>query len=99
MPSSQALASYDDVRAFMDRALDSERGVRIPVKDRNRAIHLRQRSYALRKLDRDISREVYPDEDKRHGRSVYDCLVITIDPDGNMLIHKTSEADFEIEML
>lgn len=77
MPASPSMGSYNDVRAALDRALESEHGVKVDAKSMGNAIHLRQRMYSFRTLDRKRSTEVYPPGDPRYNTSAYDCLTFT----------------------
>lgn len=76
MGMSKSLASYDEIRAAMDRALDSENGVRIPCGSPQAAVNLRQRCYYFRGLDREQSTKIFAAGDPRHGTSAYDTLVV-----------------------
>jgi hypothetical protein len=55
MGMSESIHSYEDIRGFLDRALESERGVKIEVAEKGKAISMRQRMYKLRTLDRKFS--------------------------------------------
>ena len=71
--------SYEDCYEVLDRALESDHGIRASFEDAGEAYNFRQRCHYARKLDRLESRNVYPDpNDPQHGKSVYDMLVISI---------------------
>ena len=76
MGMSKSLASYDDIRTALDRALESENGVRIPCGSPQAAVNLRQRCYYFRGLDREQSKKIYAAGDPRYNTSAYDTIVI-----------------------
>ena len=88
MPLSDSILSYEDVRAVLDRALDSAHGIRITLPTKGKAIHMRHRLYKFRALDRRESTKIYPPSDVRYGVSVYDSLVAEV-VDTSVLIRKT----------
>lgn len=76
---------YDDVRELFDQALSSPKGIRITCRTRDAAVILRQRFNYFRKLHRLESKEIHPDpNDPRHGRSVYDILILRIGTKGGL---------------
>ena len=72
--------AFDDVMQLLDRALQSERGVRVPCPNRSSAVQLRSRANYYRKMTRIESKEIYPFDDKRHGVSPYDGLILRLGP-------------------
>jgi hypothetical protein len=79
MPLAKNLSAYEDLRPHFDRALVSPRGIRITVASSGAAVSLRSRLYALRKLEREASIDVYDPGDLRRGTSPYENLAITIE--------------------
>lgn len=75
MPTSSAPAAYSDCYELLDRALASPSGIRIGFTEPGQANNLRLRLNTARKLDRNRSRELFPDDDPRHGTSAYDSLM------------------------
>ena len=80
MPQSKSLLAYRDlIEGILDRALDSERGIRLDFHAPGEAFSLRMRLYsAIRQLRRQ-AREIYPPEHNLHNRTPYDALVIKVD--------------------
>ena len=67
-------ASFEDIREVLDRALSSERGVKITCDAPGAAVHMIQRMNTFRKNDREVMLRVHgPDSPARH--SVYDALI------------------------
>lgn len=85
MPLSNSLASYEDIRALLDRALEAEHGIRVTHPTKGAAVHWRQRAYKFRLLDRARSKELYSVTSEAWGTSVYDGLVIDIDDNVNFV--------------
>lgn len=79
MPLAKNLSAYEDIRPHFDRALQSIRGIRINTPSHGAAVSLRARFYAMRKLERERSIEIYLPEDPRRGMSPYENLSIEID--------------------
>ena len=76
MPPSPSPLAYDDIRDIADRALQSARGVRISFATEGQANNFLGRfNYFRREIDRKGSREIFPPEDPRYNRSIYDKLV------------------------
>ena len=77
MPNNASLLAYPDVKEFLERALNSERGVKMTFKTRADAFRFRGRCDSFRKLDRKENLKIYTEPTKTlHGRSVYDVLLI-----------------------
>lgn len=74
MPLSTNILTYDDCKIACERSLASDHGVMVTLPTRGKAIHLRQRLYMFRNLDRQQNAQVYTSSDPLHGRSVYDLL-------------------------
>jgi hypothetical protein len=75
---SKNITEYEDCREHLDRALSSQRGIRINMPSSGGAIHLRQRMYKLRQLEKLKSLEIYEMGDSRRNKSAYDNLTITV---------------------
>lgn len=76
--------AFSDVADLLERAINSEKGVRIPLSSRSAAITLRARANYYRKLDRVRNKDIYPMRDHpMHGNSTYDALVLRIPPKGS----------------
>lgn len=71
--------SWPRVRALMDRALDSERGIAVTYPSFSAAERVRASAYKIREMQRTVARKTYPDpSDPAHGISAYDGLVFWI---------------------
>lgn len=90
MPPSHSPLAHQDIRAVMDRALENGRGCRVAIASIGEGYSLRQRFYTLRKSDRERAEKLFPNDDPRWGRSVYDALTIYVagpnedDPDDSL---------------
>lgn len=82
MPLSNNIAHYEDIRPYLDRALNAESGLRITLASHGQAVNLRQRLYKLRQLERIANLEVYPIGDERRGTSSWDHLIIDVSGKG-----------------
>lgn len=89
MPMTSSPEAFADVRDYLDRALDTERGVRVVCETAGGAVNLRQRLYRWRAIDRKQNAELYPKGDVMHGRSVYDALIVVLE-DVNVDIKKVN---------
>lgn len=87
MALSKNIIEYEDCREQLDRALASEKGIRITVRDKGAAIHLRQRLYKLRQLEKIRSTELFDIGDERRSTTPYDNLVITVNDNAVEIRH------------
>jgi len=94
MPVNTSPLAQEDIRQAMDRAVSSEKGIRITFKEgspeANSAIatSVRARMHKLRLADRRNSTEVYPQDHPMHGQSAWDGL----------FIQKVGNADGSVEL-
>ena len=89
MAFSNSIFSYKDIREMLDRALQSERGLRVKLKTKGAGNNLRQRASYFRQLDRRENKKVYPEGDPMHGRSAYDVLILKlVEPDAGDTEHQ-----------
>lgn len=86
MALSNDLKSYEDIRPYFERALATEKGIRLETRSRGQAIHLRQRLYKLRQLDRLRSTDLFEPGDERRGVSVYENVEVIIEDEVNVII-------------
>lgn len=70
---------YLDVSSALDRALASERGIRLHYPTRPEANRFRGRVHAFRKLDREESKSIHPEDSPAYGVSTYDDLTLRIE--------------------
>lgn len=78
MPVTKSPLAFEDCRELMAKALETERGIRVPCDDMRSTHRLRARMFTLRRIDRDANRKIYPEESVLHENSEFDKLVITI---------------------
>ena len=72
--------AFEDVRELLDRALATERGIRVRCKSRGAAVSLRARLNTYRAADRRANAKTYDFEHPMHSNSVYDRLQFRIPP-------------------
>lgn len=87
MALSKNITEYEDCREHLDRALSSTKGIRITTSAPGVAIHLRQRMYKLRQLEKVRSTEIYEIGDERRNKTPYDNLSITVVDDAVEIRH------------
>lgn len=96
MPLSNNPATYEDIRAALDQALASPKGIKITVKDSGAAVHYRHRCYKYRVMDREENSRILPRDHPLYNRSAYDVLVV--DTAGPVVyIRKPVAQDLQIE--
>lgn len=97
-PRPSTLLAYSDVREVLDRALTTDRGIRIKLDSHTTANNFKQRCNKLRVMDREQNMSIYEKDHQLYGVSVYDEL--TINNFENVLtIRKRSDAPLDIEEL
>jgi hypothetical protein len=79
MPISQSILSYPDVKEVFERALASQRGVRVALKDLKTAKYFSRRCNQFRSLDRKENLKLYIEPaHSLHGRSIFDTLQVLV---------------------
>jgi len=97
MPANTSVLAREDIRQALDRAVASNKGVRITFSDgtpsANSAVatSVRARMHRLRVEDRRNSAEIYPPEHPLYGQSAWDILFIqkVLLPDGSAELRLT----------
>lgn len=74
MSLPQRIAAYEDCFRIFDRAIT--RGARVAFATRGEAEYFAMRMQQARSLQRDESKQIYPSDDRRWGKSEYDKLVV-----------------------
>ena len=74
MSLPQTLDAYHDCIEIFDRALENK--TRVAFASYGEAHQFQLRMCQCRALGRDETMRLYPRDDKRHGRSPYDVLVV-----------------------
>lgn len=98
MSYNTSITSYPDIRGAADKALASEKGVRLRFSDERAALTFKGRFHSFRYQDRKENAKIYIDPDHpMHGRSAYDPLMIkTVEPTVVAVI-KLEGVEFEVE--
>jgi len=109
MSNNTSDLAQEDVKQALDRAVQSEKGVRITFKsgspEANSAVATatRARMHRVRVLDRKNSTAIYPADHPMHGRSSWDILFIqkvaNSDGSAELRITKGGLANFILEDL
>lgn len=76
MSFSTSPLSFNDVKAALNRALESPKGIRITFENNGRAVAFIQRANYWRLQDRKESKTIFPDTHPQHGTSIYDGLIL-----------------------
>jgi hypothetical protein len=92
-----SITSYVDIRGALDKALESEKGVRLRFPDAKAAMTFKGRVHSLRFLDRKENKKIYPPDDPMHGRSVYDPLMVKTEDPVTVAIVKLEGVEFDLE--
>jgi hypothetical protein len=108
MPANTSPLSFEGLREVLDRAVASEKGVKIifssGTEEQNeaQAIYQRARMHKLRTNDRARSLEVYPPDHPLRGQSPWDGLIINKVKNGEayeLHIVKSALSNFVVEEL
>jgi hypothetical protein len=78
MSTSNSRHAFEDCYDLLDRALESNTGVRMKMRVGEVAEQWRVRLHRARQLSRDENRERYQPDDPNYGKSVYDNLVVSM---------------------
>lgn len=89
--------AYPDIRQALDRALASEKGVRLTFENSKAAITFKGRVHSFRYLDRKENRKVYPEDHPMHGRSAYDPLMVKTESELVVAVIKLEGVEFQTE--
>ena len=74
MTAAKSTWSFPDCRAFMDKAVESEKGWQITFKERGQATAFRLRCYTARDRERKSNSKIYEVGDPMHNSSVWQKL-------------------------
>lgn len=99
MSYNTSITSYLDIRAALDRALESEKGVRLRFTDEKAAITFKGRWHTLRYLDRKENKKIYPEDHPLWGRSVYDVLMSKTEDPCTVALIKAEGVEYDLEEL
>lgn len=98
MPFSDQIAAYPDVADLFDKALASDKGVKVTFNDDNEAtINAGRMNHYRSRLRRENAR-VYPADHPMHGKTPYEALMVK--RRGNIvIIEKLDVGRFNLEEL
>jgi len=99
MAYNTSITSYVDIRAALDKALESQKGVRLRFPDAKAAMTFKGRVHSLRFLDRKENKKIYNETDPMYGRSVYDPLMVKTEDPKTVIIIKLDGVQFDLEEL
>lgn len=100
MAYASSITAYPDIRAALDQALASTKGVRLRFADKKAAMTFKGRVHSFRYQDRKENRKIYPDPDHpMHGRSAYDPLMVKTEEPCVVAIIKLEGVEFKLEEL
>jgi hypothetical protein len=95
---SKSPLAFEDIRAALDRALASPRGIIVKVESPGVAINFVTRANYFRRQDQTANSKIYPDGHPHKNGSVWDNLQIRADGPTVRII-KSERALLEIEEL
>jgi|SRR5881394_3190298 len=98
MPFANSIDAYPDVQGLFDRALESERGLKLTFKDHKEAVLNAGRFNAYKVRLRRENKRIYPADHPMHSATPYDGLMIRR-RDNIVIVEKLSLERFEIEDL
>ena len=99
MSLNKSLTAYPDIQANMDRALASEKGIKITFTDPKDTKRYLQRANFFRKLQRDKNKLLYPDPGHQyHHESIYDALIIRMSKDRLTIFFEKAETSIEMSV-
>lgn len=91
-----SIAAYPDVEALFEKALQSERGLKLTFKDANEATVNAGRFNAYRVRLRRENKRIYPADHPLHNSTPYDCLMVRR-KDNEVKIEKLVIERFDLE--
>lgn len=92
--------AYDDCYELFDKALETDKGIRVRMRDEGEAWDYRLRLYCARTVDRKDNRIERKKDDPLYSRSVYDPLVVRVRTEKGetwLYIEKRNTRDLEIQ--
>lgn len=99
MSYNTSITSYIDIRAALDRALLSEKGVRLRFPDEKAAMTFKGRFHSFRSLDRKENSKIYKETDPMFSRSVYDVLMTKTEDPCTVSLIKAEGVEYDLEEL
>lgn len=99
MPYAVSINAYPDIRAALERALNSTKGIKLRFENNQDLMTFRGRVHSFRCKDRAENRKIYPEDHPMHGRSVFDPLMVKTKSTTEVWVIKLEGQDFQIEEL
>ena len=100
MAGSKDTITYEAELEALNKALESDAGVRIPFGVQGDAINYRLRLHKARRNDRTANKQMYDSDHPLWGKSVYDGLVVRITPEkGKWYVYVVKSTMGDIEPL
>jgi hypothetical protein len=99
MAYAASINAYPDIRAVLDKALASEKGLRLTFATPEEAITFKGRVHSYRYKERKENRKVYPEDHPLHGHSAYDPLMVKTESPTVVKIIRLENQDYNIEEL
>lgn len=99
MAYNSSITSYPDIRAALDKALDSPKGVRLSFEDKKAAVTFCGRVHSFRWRDRKENQKIYSPDDPMFGRSAYDPLMLKRVNETTVDVVKLEAVEFSLEEL
>ena len=99
MPFSDSPLAYDDLKGLLDKALMTEKGLRVRFETYGKAVQFRHKLNHFRKIDRRESTKIYMKGDPLFGKTIYDKLEFRVHGDeerGAIDILKREAIQFDI---
>ena|SRR5258706_8723513 len=81
MSISNSRLSYTDCYEFLDKAIEDDKGVRVPLGEWAKANFFRMRCHQARSITKKDNREIYQPGDPQYGVSIYDVITIRLKED------------------
>lgn len=98
MPASSSIGAHEPQLELWQKALESERGIKVNCASNADALALRHRLYYARQAQCRLHRKAYPSDHPQHGRSFYEELTVKVS-DNILTIEKVANIQFDVEEL
>ncbi len=96
MGQAQGTNAYPSARVLLDRALESEKGIRVKFESAKKAFRFRMNCYTVRKRERENSVRIYDSTHPMHGHSPWDHLELLLEEE--FLIIRVTHGDDEFSI-
>lgn len=93
MSKELKLEAYEKELRYFEKAIASDKGIKITTQDHGHAVNLRMRLNRLRAAIRRQNTAIYHPSDPRYGVSPFDNFTISITADSNCVILTKKEAE------